>query len=101
MYVDPSGNSADYCPVAKKKYMEGGFSEEEATLKAIYDKAKETQGERKAKEQLDQQLRKLRESGYEFSDKWNSNNILNKPISEWTNADLQRAIDSILQWQLQ
>ena len=52
MFVDTSGNSADYCPVAKKKYMEGGFSEEEATLKATYDKAKETLGEKKPRNSL-------------------------------------------------
>ena len=37
----------------------------------------------------------------DFKHGLNSNNILNKPITEWTNAEIQRAIDSIHNAQFQ
>ena len=66
--MDPSGHVA--CPKKYKQYRKEGYTAVEAGIKSKYGVIKKQQGKAAADAYRKEQVKKLTENGYQFSDAW-------------------------------
>lgn len=91
-YVDPSGHNPNCVKEAAQKYMDEGLSPEDAYRRAYAEHAERKLADdnltAQERYQLEQRLERI-------SNGQDTNNILKIPVTLWTDAELQRAVDSI------